>query len=689
MNASCHLSSGNRRWHFLLIAAGLVLLGGCGRHDTAPVPAPRAAAPSAATNSSTNELTDLVFFYEPPHRSQKKMEILANIPPAPPSGASLPVTDFKLITYSNTGGIEITLTAPSCDLIYSPTSADASSAGPIHAETGDGRFVIDGTGFLWRQEGTNATLIISNHVTTTVQKELLAAGGAPTNARAASGTNQFVKISSDQFTYDRVAGLVTYSGHVGAEDDQLQLSSGVITLQRAADGPIRGLVADTNVVIISKSSSDRFTGNHAVYVGGTNGAQFVTLTGDPRWQGADGQGTAGEFVFDHANHTFQARDNARFQLLLSGTNNPGGFLLAPGPVEPRSTNGPPQFADVSADNLTMQLPVSNGPPQSVIADGHVVIVDEAGGGRAQASRAISSPAENLLELLGQAQYQSGDLFTSAEQLTLNKTTRAISARTNALLRFPPSALGKSAAFGKFLSANSTRTTNGLIEVTSGDYDYQNNELAFHDHVKAGYSAAGVNLGTLDCGALAVDFHSNGVDRIVAEQNVHLRQPPSVDARGRTTEGTFDTQRVEIQMRTNGFIDTVHATGGVTASQTQTAAGVSPVHLTLAADTLTAPFLPNTNQVESVTADGNVRLARDEVSARGAKVVYTSTNQTAVLTGNPLLVLPHVQITATDAVVYDRVLNIFQVIGNPQTLANGLATGSNALVPPAARKKKTP
>ena len=666
------------------------MLGGCGRHEFAPTPAPRAAVPTAATNSSTNELTDLVFFYEPPHRSQKKMEILANIPPAPPSGASLPVTDFKLITYSNTGGIEITLTAPSCDLVYTPTDASASSAGPIHAETGDGRFVIDGTGFLWRQEGTNASLVISNRVTTTVQKELLTAGSA-TNFRAASGTNQFVKISSDQFNYDRGAGLVTYSGHVGAEDDQLELHSSVVTLQRAANGPIQGLVADTNVVIISKSSSDRFTGNHAVYAGGSNDAQFVTLTGDPRWQGGDGLsgGTAGAFVFDHASHTFQARDDAHFHLFLSATNSPAGFFLATEPVTPRSTNGPPQFADVSADNLTMQLPASNGPPQSVIADGHVVIVDEGGGGRASANRAVSSPSEGLLELLGQAQYQSGDLFTSAEQLTLNQKTRAISARTNALLRFPPSALGRSAAFSKLLSANSARTTNGLVEVTSGAYDYQDNSLAFHDRVKAAYSAAGVPLGTLDCGSLQLDFHSNLVERIVAEQNVHLYQPPSVDAHGRTTEGTFDTQRVEIQMRANGYLDTVHATGGVTASQTQTKAGATPVHLSLAADTLTAPFLPDANQVESVTADGNVRLARDEVSARGAKVVYTSTNQTAVLTGNPLLVLPHVQITATDAVVYDRVRNIFQVIGNPQTLANLPATGSNALVPPAARKKKAP
>jgi hypothetical protein len=55
--------------------------------------------------------------------------------------------------------------APQCT--YAVMAGVASSAGHIEMQTGDGKFHIEGDGFLWRQN--DSLLIISNRVHSVIQ----------------------------------------------------------------------------------------------------------------------------------------------------------------------------------------------------------------------------------------------------------------------------------------------------------------------------------------------------------------------------------------------------------------------------------------------------------------------------------------------------------------------------------------
>ena len=228
---------------------------------------------------------------------------------------------------------------------------------------------------------------------------------------------------------------------------------------------------------------------------------------------------------------------------------------------------------------------------------------------------------------------------------MNQKTQTVFARTNALVRFPPTALGQAAALRGSAPGRPNRATNGIVGIASDAYDYQNGVLTFRDHVRAAYSEGETTLGTVDCGLLTVVLHSNEVAQIVAEQNVHLHQLPSTDAHGKISESQLDTKRIEIQMRTKDLVDNVQASGGVTATQTQTAPnGGKVTRLGLSANALNARFQPGTNQVESASASGDVRLTDNDTTAQGAKLDYTSSNDTAILTGSPFLTLPGARVS---------------------------------------------
>jgi lipopolysaccharide export system protein LptA len=241
-----------------------------------------------------------------------------------------------------------------------------------------------------------------------------------------------------------------------------------------------------------------------------------------------------------------------------------------------------------------------------------------------------------------------------------------------------------------------------VEVNSDTYDYRGDVLTFHDHVNGKLLDGDTTRGTLESGILTAASknvvlkdgrRTNELESIVAERDVHLRQLPTLDVHGKLVESDFQSGRLDIEMRTNDLIKTVVATGGVRATRDETSAnGAKPVHLTLATEEMTATFMPDTNMVRIVVADGGVLLTRNEENASGAHVVYTATNDTVVLTGNPQLEqsLPFkARMTAEDAIIYDRARGVVRGTGNPRTLIDipsGNLSQSNL---PMMPEKKAP
>jgi hypothetical protein len=130
------------------------------------VPGVRAQQTGHATDFTTTE------YYEPPYQQRVK-SILSGAEAQPQPGGLLIIKQLQLRTFDRGGNLNIIVTAPEC--IYDTMGGTASSGGPLQLQNGDGKFRVEGEGFLWRQ--TNYSLTISNNVRTRIEN------GAKTNLK--------------------------------------------------------------------------------------------------------------------------------------------------------------------------------------------------------------------------------------------------------------------------------------------------------------------------------------------------------------------------------------------------------------------------------------------------------------------------------------------------------------------------
>src|SRR5208283_3455657 len=106
-------------------------------------------------------------WYPPPNQGQMKSLLQGGRAEPLPGGRTRLTDGVSLQTFLESGALQ--LIASCSDAIQD--SNTVNSASHLRAETADGKFSIDGDGFLWQQ--TNTTLFISSHVHTLVQPELL------------------------------------------------------------------------------------------------------------------------------------------------------------------------------------------------------------------------------------------------------------------------------------------------------------------------------------------------------------------------------------------------------------------------------------------------------------------------------------------------------------------------------------
>ena len=117
------------------------------------------AQPSIGTASdfSTSD------YFDPPHESQVR-SLITGAEAQPQPGGRYLVKKLKIETFRETGEREIVVEAPEC--LYDSSKRLASSPGHLQVHTGDGRYFVEGEGFLWRQSESHLT--ISNRVRTVI-----------------------------------------------------------------------------------------------------------------------------------------------------------------------------------------------------------------------------------------------------------------------------------------------------------------------------------------------------------------------------------------------------------------------------------------------------------------------------------------------------------------------------------------
>lgn len=116
--------------------------------------------PSGVQHAS--EFTSVEYF-EPPHQQQMKSR-LSGAEAQPLAGGLLLIKQLKLETFNPDGKPEMIVTAPEC--VYDTFNRVANSPGHLEVQAGDGKFRVEGDGFLWRQN--DSFLNISNHVRTAI-----------------------------------------------------------------------------------------------------------------------------------------------------------------------------------------------------------------------------------------------------------------------------------------------------------------------------------------------------------------------------------------------------------------------------------------------------------------------------------------------------------------------------------------
>jgi hypothetical protein len=111
------------------------------------------------------------FFYAPPNQNQLKT-LLSGAEASLQTNGEVRLRDVQLKTFAVDGSTQAVIHTPEC--FYNPVTQSARSAGHIEVHSGDGKSMLEGTGFYWRQ--ADSTLVISNRVRTVlpeVSKNLL------------------------------------------------------------------------------------------------------------------------------------------------------------------------------------------------------------------------------------------------------------------------------------------------------------------------------------------------------------------------------------------------------------------------------------------------------------------------------------------------------------------------------------
>lgn len=595
------------------------------------------------------------------------------------------VTEMRIVNCKEDGSTNLIVKAPECSFQIGPRVV--SSPGPLQIETGDGQFLIEGNGF--HCQLTNFNLIVSNNVQTTVRRELIQSAGLGVNtlrsvtassktSNAGFGTNQVIRIFSDHLVLDNELNVAIYTGHVRVDDAQISLDCESLTLRPSTNDTVESIVAERSVVIFGKQNSSRAYGDKAVYRFNEL-AEIVELTGEPaRWQDRDRRGQAELLIFDPRSNTLRTERAASITLPRAAVTQPDFFLPKAGSGKKATTASlaaTNQFIEIAADIITIQLPATNRPARSILAQTNVLITSPADNSRATAERATYTDATGILELTGKVVWLADQRVVGGDTLAFDRTNQMFSARGHAYLKLPLATLT-----GPSLSGLKSRAPQKgpagpaqFIEIFSDDFDYQSDLLTFRENVRGNYLAGETVLGKLACGWLTVKLTSNQVNTIVAQRHVAAEELPVRSADGRAVGKSLNCEFLTIHVTTNGFLSSMVAETNVVALQNEIRPDKPvPLQTILTAAIVTAFFFATNNQVEQVVAEQHVSVVQEGRSAQGAIALYTATNDVMVLTGPAILQTPQGLLKAPSGVVLQHFSSWPDAANKPGLLGSNLS-----------------
>jgi lipopolysaccharide export system protein LptA len=550
------------------------------------------------------------------------------------------LTPFEMVSFRN-GQTNLTARGPECHLV----SSFAWDAGHIELFTPTTNVFVQGDGFFFME--SNHILIVSNNVETRVLRALLKSpllGGQQTNAP--EGPSQIVKIFSRRCQFDYGSNHAEYFGDVHVIDSQMDLTSDSLFIQLNTNGAIENILARQNVVITT-TNKGRATGATARYYI-TNSSEFMVLTGDAKWRNGAQEARAEEFTYDSTHHIFCATNHVRIRW-------PNAVQTA----AQRQAGEPPRIDATGvrvlfADDATMQMPPTNGPVESMTANGNVIIVNQADQSRSTADHAVYSRAEDRFELTGAPVWWNDRAKVRGQSLIAEVTNQLYHAHGQAQFETTPA-------------------TNQWLGISSTNIDYQTNLAVFHDGVRVTLLQNGALRDTLDCDLLNVELVGNEVATAIARGNVRGETAPD-------RNGNVKTIACEVligrRSPTTLLMKDLEASNHVVITQFGDSTNAARNKLT--AQIVTADFFATTNQIEKAVALHDVVLDQTKpaqsIHATAARADYTATNDQVKLTGAPLAITDKYVISDADYLIWQPKTNRFRAFGSYKIVPTTLKTG---------------
>jgi lipopolysaccharide export system protein LptA len=373
--------------------------------------------------------------------------------------------EATLQTFTETGQRELVVRAPEC--VSDPSGHSANSAGPLKVQTADGKFSLEGEGFLWQQ--TNSSLIISNRVHTVIQPDLLepSTKSPLTNAPA---TGQGIEIFSQQFEYAKNSGLGIYRDNVQVVGTNFGLASEKLTVELPmTERRLQSLTAEKDVSVdYTNVTGIHATAQRAVYSADTG---LIHLTDHPTWRADRREGRGDELVIDRTNRIFQAIGNAWLKMPTEGKSNFGIFSTSNAPPSnpAAATN---QFIEILADRYEIRTNAArfwehvvvkqwageelrgkmscvrmmatfsgSNELQNLVAETNVVIEDQ--DKRLTGGKAVYASTNAWLELTQNPRWKAGEREGRGELVRVNTQHEEMVVSGHAYLRLPANELGQS------------------------------------------------------------------------------------------------------------------------------------------------------------------------------------------------------------------------------------------------------
>jgi lipopolysaccharide export system protein LptA len=513
-------------------------------------------------------------FYAPPYAAQAKSRFQATSARPLPAGRYLAIQP-RLNTFLQDGQQQVLIEAPQC--FYDSVARSANSASRLQMRTADGKFLIEGEGFLWQQ--TNSSLVISNDVHTTVQPELLTRPGTNPPAGGSRLGQERLDIFSQHFDYSGETGLGNYRENVRVAGTNLGLQSRLLTLLvPMKERQLRTITAEENVTIDYSGVQAR--GQRAVYQADTG---LANITGDPHWFADQREGKADELVIDATNRILRA--NGQAWLKMAGQTFGSVGLHPPG----ASTNAAPatnHFLEIFSDNYeistnsatfreqvrarewagdqlksTMTCGVmtasyaGTNQLQRMVADRGVVI--EQDDQQLRARKAIYSGTNGLLELIDRPAWRAGAREGSGDQMSIAVRENELSVRGNAYMKLPADETGHSLSLGGGTNSppSSSSSSNQFAELFSHEYVLRPQVALFEGKVRFEHPQR-----RLSCDHLAI--HSSGEggsksESLVAEHSVDF---DLISTDGQKVHGTCQKAVYNYAVMDGKTNDTVELTG---------------------------------------------------------------------------------------------------------------------------------